>query len=46
MKITENEPLRFAVLTDTHVSRARTAVADGMLIAGDQDGYVHGIRLT
>ena len=28
MKITGNEPLRFAVLTDTHISRARTAAVE------------------
>ncbi|MGH3152522.1 MAG: PQQ-binding-like beta-propeller repeat protein [Streptosporangiaceae bacterium] len=28
MKITGNEPLRFAVLTDTHISPARTAVVE------------------
>jgi len=52
MKNTGNEPLLFAVLTDTHISPARTAAVEqlGRTYAalagmGDQDGYVYGIRL-
>jgi len=54
--VSEAGTLTSVRLADGHLSGSRQltrarcfcapAVADGTLIAGDQDGYVHGIRLT